>query len=241
MRKSKKIIDLDSGSADTHLPNGEDLDPVHISHQQFQRAAVHIKGLKRGIIDFLTSPKRTVSVCFPVEMDDGSVRIFHGYRVVHCRLLGAGKGGIRYHPSVTRREITALAASMTWKCALVEVPFSGAKGGVVCDTKTLSQGEQRRITRRFITELGDNIGPHADIPAPDLYTDEQTMAWIYDTYDMLHPNRNNLPVVTGKPVSIGGSVGRREATAQGCLYATERFLSKKFVPHLDAGRSVHHG
>ncbi|KAF0191193.1 MAG: glutamate dehydrogenase (NAD(P)+) [Gammaproteobacteria bacterium] len=211
----------------------EDLDPVHIYRQQFQRAAAHIKGLKRGIIDFLTSPKRTVSVCFPVEMDDGSVRMFRGYRVLHSRLLGAGKGGIRYHPTVTRRETTALAALMTWKCALIDVPFGGAKGGVVCDTKTLSEAELRRITRRFITELGDNIGPHADIPAPDMYTNEQTMAWIYDTYHMLHPDRNNLPVVTGKPIGIGGSLGRREATARGCLLATERFLSKKLVPHRD--------
>lgn len=208
----------------------EDLDPFHIAQRQFQRAATHIKGLKQGLINFLTSPKRTISVCFPVEMDDGSVQIFHGYRVVHSRLLGAGKGGIRYHPSLTRDEVMALAQLMTWKAAIIDIPFGGAKGGVICDTKFLSKNELRHITRRFIAELGDNIGPYTDVPAPDLYTDEQTMAWIYDTYEAFHPGRNNRPVVTGKPLNLGGSIGRKEATAQGCLYVTERFLSKNILP-----------
>ena len=154
-------------------------------------------------------------------MDDGSVKTFRGYRVLHNRVLGPGKGGIRYHPDVYKEEVQALATLMTWKNALVGVPFGGAKGGVACDPKTLSETELRRITRRFITELGNNIGPHTDIPAPDLYTTEQTMAWIYDTYEVLNPGRNNLPVVTGKPLDIGGSLGRPEATGRGCLYSTQ--------------------
>jgi glutamate dehydrogenase (NAD(P)+) len=157
-------------------------------------------------------------------MDDGSVRTFRGYRILHNHVLGPGKGGIRYHPDVTGTEVAALATLMTWKCALVKVPFGGAKGGVACDPKSLSEIELRRITRRFVHELGDNIGPHTDIPAPDLYTNEQTMAWIYDTYDLLHPGHNNRPVVTGKPLELGGSLGRREATGLGAYFATERFL-----------------
>jgi glutamate dehydrogenase (NAD(P)+) len=208
----------------------EDLDPLETSRCQFKEAAVFVSGLKRGLIDTLSSPKRTIEVCFPVQMDDESVQTFRGYRVVHNRVLGPGKGGIRYHPGVTREGVVALAALMTWKCALVDVPFGGAKGGVVCDPKSLSDAELRRITRRFISELGDVIGPHTDIPAPDLYTSQQTMAWIYDTYDVLHPGRNNRAVVTGKPLALGGSLGREDATGRGCLYVTERFIERGVVP-----------
>ena len=162
-------------------------------------------------------------------MDDGSIKSFHGFRVIHNRIMGPGKGGIRFHPEVTEAEVRALAALMTWKCALINVPFGGAKGGIICDPKTLSESELRRITRRFITELGDNIGPYTDIPAPDLYTNEQTMAWIYDTYNAFHPGHNNLPVVTGKPLNIGGSAGREEATGRGCFFATQHFLEKTKV------------
>ena len=163
-------------------------------------------------------------------MDDGSIQSFAGYRVLHSRVLGPGKGGIRYHPGVDLAEVTALAALMSWKCALLRLPFGGAKGGVTCDPKQLSQGEQRRITRRFIAELGDNIGPFTDVPAPDMYTDAQTMAWIFDTYDRLHPGENNLPVVTGKPLELGGSEGRNEATGRGCVYCAERFLALGGLP-----------
>ena len=202
----------------------EDLDPAQIARFQFERAISHLEHFKSGLIDFLVTPKRSIELCFPIEMDDGSVKTFCGYRVLHNRALGPGKGGIRYHPDVSREEVQALATLMTWKCALVGVPFGGAKGGVRCDPKTLSETELRRITRRFITELGHNIGPHTDIPAPDLYTNEQTMSWVYDTYDVLNPGRNNLPVVTGKPLDIGGSLGRPEATGRGCLYATQRYI-----------------
>jgi glutamate dehydrogenase (NAD(P)+) len=202
----------------------EDFNPFLNVHQQFDQASAQIFGLKRGLLDFLKFSKQTISHCFPVEMDDGSIKTFHGFRVIHNQILGPGKGGIRFHPEVTELEVRALAALMTWKCALMNIPFGGAKGGVVCDTKKLSKSELRRITRRFITELGDNIGPYTDIPAPDLYTNEQTMAWIYDTYNAFHHGQNNLPVVTGKPLSIGGSEGRAEATGRGCFYATQHFL-----------------
>jgi glutamate dehydrogenase (NAD(P)+) len=202
----------------------EIIDPLEAQAEHFRRARVHLKSFKRGLIDFFEAPKRSLGVCFPVEMDDGSVRTFRGYRILHNHVLGPGKGGIRYHPDVTGTEVAALATLMTWKCALVKVPFGGAKGGVACDPKSLSEIELRRITRRFVHELGDNIGPHTDIPAPDLYTNEQTMAWIYDTYDLLHPGSNNRPVVTGKPLELGGSLGRREATGLGAYFATERFL-----------------
>ncbi len=210
----------------------ENRSPAHISHLQFQRAAAHLSGLKRGLMDFFRYPKRTITTCFPIEMEDGSVQSFHGFRVLHNNVLGPGKGGIRFHPQVDREEVTALAALMTWKSALVDIPFGGAKGGVACDTKTLSERELRRITRRFISELGNNIGPQTDIPAPDMYTNAQTMAWIYDTYDMMHPGRNNRPVVTGKPLQLGGSAGREEATARGCLIVTEHFLSRINLPGL---------
>jgi glutamate dehydrogenase (NAD(P)+) len=163
-------------------------------------------------------------------MDDGSIQTFHGFRVLHNRVRGPGKGGIRYHPDVTEGEVAALAAFMTWKTAVVDIPFGGGKGGVVCNPKELSRSELRRITRRFVAELGDTIGPYTDIPAPDVYTDAQTMAWIYDTFDLMHPGQNNLAVVTGKPVEIGGSVGRDEATAQGSLFATEQLLKHDVIP-----------
>ena len=185
-----------------------------------------LEPLQSGFVDFLTSPKKSTVVNFPIQMDDRSVRVFRGFRVLHSHVNGPGKGGIRYSPNLTYAEISALAALMTWKCSLLNIPFGGAKGGVCCDTKKLSENELRHITRRFISELGDDIGPHTDIPAPDLYTNERTMGWIYDTYDIMHPGRNNRPVVTGKSIDLGGSLGRHDATGQGCLYATLRFLER---------------
>src|SRR5205085_5558957 len=138
----------------------------------------------------------------------------------------------------TLDEVRALAAWMTWKCAVVDIPFGGAKGGVVCDPKSLSPTVLRRITRRYASALGDNIGPYVDVPAPDVYTDARTMAWIYDTYDMMHPGRNNLPVVTGKPIDLGGSHGRQEATARGCLFAAQRALARGVVKGLDGVRGA---
>ncbi len=212
----------------------ENLDLQFIGNQRLKAACIHLDEITRSLFDLLSAPKRTISVCFPVEMDDGSVQIFKGYRSLHNDVLGAGKGGIRYHPDVNMEEVQFLASLMTWKCALIDIPFGGAKGGVSCDTKKMSQREIRALTRRFISELADNIGPHTDIPAPDLYTNEQTMAWIYDTYQIMHPGINNRPVVTGKPLSMGGSEGRREATGQGILYATQQFLSKDLIPKLSS-------
>ena len=231
MDGSKSSEEIVSSTVTSEEP--ENLDPLEIAQQQFQRAHEHLSSLKRGLVEFFQLPKRTLAVCFPIEMEDGSVQTFRGYRVLHNRVLGPGKGGVRYHPDVTVEEVAALAALMTWKCALVKVPFGGAKGGVVCDPKSLGEAELRRITRRFVHELGDNIGPHTDIPAPDVYTNENTMAWIYDTYDQLHPGTNNRPVVTGKPLGLGGSLGRHEATGLGCFFATECFLQIAPLPGLD--------
>ncbi len=210
------------------------LDLYVIAQQQFDRALSWIDELKSGLIDYLVTPKRTVHVRFPIHMDDDTVRTYHGFRVLHNTARGPGKGGIRYHPDVTEHEVAALAALMTWKTALVDVPFGGAKGGVVCNPKELSRAELRRITRRFVIELGDAIGPYTDIPAPDVYTNEQTMAWVFDTFDAFHKGQNNRAVVTGKPLRLGGSLGRDAATGRGCLNATQRFLEHGLCEGLDS-------
>ncbi len=204
----------------------EDLNPNHIARYQFDRVIPFIESLAQspGMADWLFEPEQVLRVTLPVRMDDGTIQIFHGYRVLHSTIRGPGKGGIRYHPNVDEDEVRALAAWMTLKCALVDIPFGGAKGGVSCDPRKISQREKAAITRRFIAALGSNIGPHTDIPAPDVYTDAQTMAWIYDTYSMMHPGHNNLPVVTGKPLDLGGSPGRATATAQGALFVAEHFI-----------------
>lgn len=218
----------------TSAPAQEDLNPHHIARRQFELAAPFVGDLKgwRGIAEWLFEPDRTVTVYLPVVMDDGFVHLFRGYRVLHSDTRGPGKGGVRFHPSVDEDEVKALATWMSWKCALVNIPFGGAKGGVQCDPTTMSLDEKRRVTRRFVAALGDNIGPHTDIPAPDVYTDALTMAWIYDTYSMMHPGENNLPCVTGKPVDLGGIPGRSDATARGCLYVTEHFLEIGGLPGL---------
>ncbi len=212
----------------------EDLNPYHIAQAQFDRAARYLPELQNGMAEYLKRPGRVITIEFPIETLDGTVRSFIGYRVVHSRVRGPGKGGIRYHPSVTADEVRALASWMTWKCAVVDVPFGGAKGGVAFDPKQFSASDVRKITRRYIAELGDAIGPHTDIPAPDVNTNAGTMARIYDTYHMMHPGENNLPVVTGKPTDLGGSFGRREATARGCLFATKRALVRKVVPGMES-------
>jgi glutamate dehydrogenase (NAD(P)+) len=216
----------------------EDLNPFHIAAQQFDTAAAHVSHLKKGMIDFLKRPARTVTVELPIELDDGSVRTFTGHRVMHSQVRGPGKGGIRYHPDVTLDEVRALATWMTWKCAVIDIPFGGAKGGITCNPKELTENDLRKLTRRYISALGDLIGPHTDIPAPDVYTNAQTMAWIYDTYAMMHPGRNNLPVVTGKPLDIGGSLGRNEATARGCLFACQRALGSGLVSGLSSVKNA---
>jgi glutamate dehydrogenase/leucine dehydrogenase len=215
-------------------PATENLNSYDIAQQQFDTAARYVSDLPDGLRNWLRGTVRLLKVEFPIECDDGSVRIFSGYRALHSRVRGPGKGGIRYHPDVNADEVRALASWMTWKCAVADVPFGGAKGGVICNPKELSKNELRKVTRRFITELGDTIGPHTDIPAPDVNTDAETMAWIYDTYDMMHAGKNNLPVVTGKPLTMGGSLGRREATARGCLFVTRRAIEQGAVPGLNS-------
>ncbi|MBI4840958.1 MAG: Glu/Leu/Phe/Val dehydrogenase [candidate division NC10 bacterium] len=185
----------------------------------FNIAAEHLN-LDSGIREKLKWPKRELTVHFPVKMDDGSIHVFVGYRVQHNVTRGQAKGGIRYHPDVTLEEVRALAALMTWKCAVVNVPFGGAKGGVRCDPKKMSLRELEGLTRRYTTEISVFLGPESDIPAPDVYTNAQTMAWIMDTYSM-HKGYSVPGVVTGKPIAIGGSLGRKEATARGCVFTIQ--------------------
>ncbi|MBI1967305.1 MAG: Glu/Leu/Phe/Val dehydrogenase [Gemmatimonadetes bacterium] len=209
----------------------EDLNPFRIAHAQFARAARHVL-ISDGLLDTLARPERTTRIDFPVQMDDGTIRVFTGYRVQHNNARGPFKGGIRYHPDVTEDAIKAMAAWMTWKTAVMDIPFGGAKGGVVCAPKQLSMDEKRAITRRYVTQLGPTLGPMIDIPAPDVYTDATTMAWIFDTYDMTHKGQNNLPVVTGKPLELGGSHGRATATARGCLFCVEEAVGRGLVDGL---------
>ncbi|PSQ80371.1 MAG: glutamate dehydrogenase [Bacteroidetes bacterium QS_1_63_11] len=211
----------------------EDPNPFHLAQRQFGRVLPYLPDLEGGLANFLIRPSRVITVECPVRMEDGSVQTFVGHRVLHSQVRGPGKGGLRYHPDVTADEVRALASWMTWKTAVVDVPFGGAKGGIACTPKQRSPVELRRITRRYVSDLGDNLGPHTDIPAPDVNTDAETMAWVYDTYDMMHQGANNLPVVTGKPVHIGGSRGRREATARGLLFATQTALRRGVVDGLE--------
>ncbi len=182
-----------------------------------------LTGLNRSVHAYLREPKRVLQVSVPVRMDDGIFKMFEGYRVQHNLSRGPGKGGIRFHPDVTLDEVKALAMWMTWKCALVNIPFGGAKGGVICDPKTMSASVLENLTRRFTSEISIIIGPEKDIPAPDVYTTPQIMAWIMDTFSMQHGY--SIPgVVTGKPLSIGGSLGRDKATARGCLYVVNEAM-----------------
>jgi glutamate dehydrogenase (NAD(P)+) len=215
----------------------EELNPFEIAKQQFNRAADYLN-LDSSMRQVLSSAKRQLIVSIPVKMDGGDVRVFEGYRVQHNIARGPAKGGIRYHPNVTLDEVKALASWMTWKCATVGIPYGGGKGGVVCDPKSLSMNELERLTRRFAFEIAPIIGPDRDIPAPDVYTDEQTMAWIMDTISMVR-GHTELGVVTGKPISLGGSQGRAEATARGCLYALREACRIKNMDLRGARVAIH--
>src|SRR6188474_283067 len=186
--------------------------------QEFGEAAKLLE-LEPGIWSILTHPKRQITVSCPVQMDNGEIEVFTGYRVQYNITLGPAKGGIRYHPDVTLDEVKALAAWMTWKCAVAGVPFGGGKGGVICDPTKMSKRELEALTRRYIAEIIDAIGPDKDVPAPDVNTNEQIMAWVMDTYSM-HVGHTSTAVVTGKPVVMGGSLGRREATGRGVMITT---------------------
>src|SRR5213592_4553984 len=214
----------------------EELNPFEIAKQQFDRAADYLE-LEESMRNVLRSAKRQLVVSIPVRMDGGETKVFEGYRVQHNIARGPAKGGIRYHPNVTLDEVKALASWMTWKCATVGIPYGGGKGGVVCDPKSMSKNELERLTRRYAFEIAPIIGPDRDIPAPDVYTDSQTMAWIMDTLSMVR-GHTELGVVTGKPLSLGGSQGRHEATARGALYALREACAVKGIKLRDARVAV---
>src|ERR671933_1209085 len=215
----------------------EELNPFEIAKQQFDQAADLLQ-LDESLRQVLKNTKRQLIVSIPVKMDGGDVKVFEGFRVQHNIARGPAKGGIRFHPRVTLDEVKALASWMTWKCATVGIPYGGGKGGVICDPKSLSRGELERLTRRFAFEIAPIIGPDSDIPAPDVYTDEQTMAWIMDTVSMVR-GHTQLGVVTGKPIALGGSEGRSEATARGCLYALREACRVRGMNLSGARVSVH--
>jgi glutamate dehydrogenase (NAD(P)+) len=201
-----------------------ELNVYESAEARFELAAQKL-GLEEGLYKYLKYPDKEITVYLPVGMDDGRLEVFIGYRVQHSLVRGPGKGGIRFAPDVTLDEVRALAAWMTWKCAVVDIPFGGAKGGVICDPSKLSRGELERITRRYTAELMDWLGPERDVPAPDLGTNEQVMAWVLDTYSM-HMRHTTTAVVTGKPFSLGGSRGRKEATGRGCQFVCDKALTR---------------
>jgi glutamate dehydrogenase (NAD(P)+) len=188
-------------------------------------AAAQTLGLEDGVYRYLKYPSKEITVYVPVALDNGKLEVFIGYRVLHSAVRGPGKGGIRFAPNVSIDEVRALAAWMTWKCAVVNIPFGGAKGGVICDPTKLSRSELERITRRYTAELSEWLGPERDVPAPDLGTNEQTMAWVMDTYSM-HVRQATTAVVTGKPLELGGSQGRREATGRGLMLCCNKAIHK---------------
>jgi glutamate dehydrogenase (NAD(P)+) len=206
------------------IPLDQETNPWTSAASRFDEAAARLR-LDDGMCKVLKSAAREITVHIPVQLDDGRIEVFTGYRVQHSFARGPGKGGIRFAPDVSLDEVRALAAWMTWKCAVVNIPFGGAKGGVICDPRVLSTGELERITRRYTAELMDAIGPERDVPAPDVGTDAQVMAWIMDTYSM-HRREATTAVVTGKPMELGGSQGRSEATGRGCMIVTLEALKR---------------
>ena len=216
----------------------KELDPLENARLQFEEAAARLK-LDPSFLQIIKEPRRATIVKLPVHMDDGTFRVFTGYRVQHSIIRGPAKGGIRYHPDVTLEEVMALAAWMTWKCAVVGIPFGGGKGGIQCDPSKMSMAELERLTRRYTADMIDVIGPESDVPAPDVNTGEQTMAWIMDTYSM-HARHTVTSVVTGKPLALGGSAGRREATGRGVLFCV-RGAAKRIGLSLKGAKVVVQG
>jgi glutamate dehydrogenase (NAD(P)+) len=214
-----------SQTATTPLSNQEtELNPWLAAEVRYSEAADRL-GLDPGLRRVLRVPEKEITTYIPVQLDDGRIEVFCGYRVHHSTARGPGKGGIRYAPDVSLDEVRALAAWMTWKCAVVNIPFGGAKGGIICDPTIMSKTELERMTRRYTANIFEFIGPEKDVPAPDMNTNEQTMAWIMDTYSM-HQRHTVTAVVTGKPLDLGGSRGRPEATGRGCLIVTEQALKR---------------
>jgi glutamate dehydrogenase (NAD(P)+) len=202
----------------------QELNPYAAAEARFEEAAKKL-GLAQDLYKFLQNPNKEITVYIPVKMDDGRLEVFTGYRVQHSLVRGPGKGGIRYAPDVTIDEVRALASWMTWKCAVVDIPFGGAKGGIICDPNKMSQRELEALTRRYTAELSDYIGPERDVPAPDVNTNAQIMAWVMDTYSM-HVRHTVTAVVTGKPLELGGSLGRPEATGRGVMMTCDRAIAK---------------
>ncbi len=202
----------------------QEINPWESAAHRFDEAAERL-GLDDGLRKMLRQPAMELTVNIPVMLDDGRIEVFTGYRVQHSIARGPAKGGIRFSPDVSLDEVRALAAWMTWKCAVVNIPFGGGKGGVICEPHLMSEGELERITRRYTAEIGEFIGPERDVPAPDVNTNEQTMAWIMDTYSM-HRRHTVTAVVTGKPLELGGSRGRPEATGRGCMIVTMEALKR---------------
>src|SRR5208337_3823938 len=202
----------------------EEMNVYQNAEARFEVAANKL-GLEQGVYRYLKYPDKEITLYIPVGMDNGQLEVFIGYRVLHSKVRGPGKGGIRFAPDVSLDEVRALATWMTWKCAVVNIPFGGAKGGIICDPRKLSRGELERLTRRYTAELADWLGPERDIPAPDIGTGEQTMAWVMDTYSM-HVGEATTAVVTGKPIELGGSRSRREATGRGVMICCDKALDK---------------
>jgi glutamate dehydrogenase (NAD(P)+) len=224
-RKPRSAKDIIGPDKDPHL---DEDNPFEAMMARFDHAA-ELLDLDPGIYRVLRMPEKQMIVAVPIQLDNAEVDVFTGYRVVHNTARGPGKGGIRFDMRVTLDEVKALAAWMTWKCAVVNIPFGGAKGGVICDPANLSISELERITRRYTAALLDVLGPESDIPAPDVNTNERVMAWIMDTYSM-HQRHPVTAVVTGKPIEMGGSLGRREATGRGCMIATREALKYLGLP-----------
>ena len=201
------------------------INPFNVALKQLEEAA-KIVGIDKGMHDVLAQPKRILTVSLPTRMDDGEIHVFTGFRSQHNDARGPFKGGIRYHPQVTIEEVKALSMWMTWKCAIADIPYGGGKGGIICDPKQMSTGELERMTRRYAYAIADIIGPLTDIPAPDVYTGGKEMSWIMDTYSALKGNFVQPEVITGKPLAIGGSLGRNEATGRGLSFNVREAVKK---------------
>jgi glutamate dehydrogenase (NAD(P)+) len=207
-----------------HTPMPEEMNVYQNAEARFEVAANKL-GLEQGLYRYLKYPSKEITLYIPIGMDSGTLEVFTGYRVLHSTVRGPGKGGIRFAPDVSIDEVRALATWMTWKCAVVNIPFGGAKGGIICDPRKMSRGELERLTRRYTAELSNWLGPEKDVPAPDVGTNEQTMAWVMDTYAM-HLGQATTAVVTGKPIELGGSRGRKEATGRGVMICCDKALAK---------------
>lgn len=209
----------------SHATDSEELLNVYQNAEARFEIAAKKLGLEQGIYRYLKYPSKEITLYIPVGMDNGALEVFIGYRVLHSTVRGPGKGGIRFAPDVSIDEVRALAAWMTWKCAVVNIPFGGAKGGIICDPGKMSRGELERVTRRYTAELANWLGPERDVPAPDVGSGEQTMAWVMDTFSM-HAGQATTAVVTGKPIELGGSRGRKEATGRGVMICCDKALAK---------------